>query len=166
MCYHVILWSEWRLQDYFHKCLSKLCICLTLPGMTSYNLTCINICCFVHMQAYYRNMFAPKYVWITPSWYQENWWKTTTSKRCSPEVMKQVLNGSLAIIPRGFFPLDNDSAITTSRMVYKINKTVVYNHVVPDRKQAQSYIYAMFWVITLLRHFLLAGMLSRAFCSR
>ena len=61
-------------------------------------------------------MLAPKYVWITPSWYQENWWKSTVNKNCTPEIMKQVVNGSLAISPSGFFPLENDTAITTSEM--------------------------------------------------
>ena len=62
-------------------------------------------------------MFAPKYVWITPSWYQENWWKSTVNANCTPEVMKQVVNGSLAIAPSGFFPLHNDSVYTTSGTV-------------------------------------------------
>ena len=62
-------------------------------------------------------MLAPKYVWITPSWYQENWWKSTVNANCTPEVMKQVVNGSLAIVPSGFFPLENDTAVTTSEMV-------------------------------------------------
>ena len=50
-------------------------------------------------------MLAPKYVWITPSWYQENWGKSTMNKNCTPEVMKQAVNGSLAIVPSGFFHL-------------------------------------------------------------
>ena len=52
----------------------------------------------------------------TPSWYQEDWWKSIKHKQCRPEIMKQAVNDSLAIVPRGFFPLDNDSAVTI-RMV-------------------------------------------------
>ena len=62
-------------------------------------------------------MLAPKYVWITPSWYQENWWMSKVNANCTPEIMKQIVNGSLAIAPRGFFPLSNDSAYTTSETV-------------------------------------------------
>ena len=62
-------------------------------------------------------MLAPKYVWITPSWYQENWWKSTVNENCTSEIMKQVVNGSLAVVPSGFFPLHNDSAATDSGMV-------------------------------------------------
>ena len=55
-----------------------------------------------------------EYVWKTPSsWYQEDWWKSTKHKQCTPEIMKQAVNGSLAIVLRGLFPLDNDSAVTT-----------------------------------------------------
>ena len=62
-------------------------------------------------------MLAPKYVWITPSWYQENWWKSTVNANCTSEVMKQVVDGSLAVVPSGFFPLHNDSAATDSGIV-------------------------------------------------
>ena len=36
---------------------------------------------------------------------------------CTPEEMKQVVNVSLAIAPSGLFPLENDTAVTTSEMV-------------------------------------------------
>ena len=43
------------------------------------------------------------------------------NKNCTPEIMKQAVNGSLAIVPSGFFPLENDNAITTSEMARKKN---------------------------------------------
>ena len=38
------------------------------------------------------------------------------NKNCTPEIMKQAVNGSLAIVTSGVFPLENDTAITTSEM--------------------------------------------------
>ena len=79
-------------------------------------------------QAYHRNMTAPRYVWITPSWYQDNWWKENPSDRnCTLEMMELVINGSLAVVPSGFFPLQNDSAITTSGLVTQTN-IPLYTH--------------------------------------
>ena len=43
----------------------------------------------------------------------------TVNKNCTTEIMKQAVNGSLAIVPSGFFPLENDTAITTSEMARK-----------------------------------------------
>ena len=74
-------------------------------------------------------MTAPRYVWITPGWYQDNWWKANPSDRnCTSEMMEQVINSSLAVIPSGVFPLENDSAITTSGLVTQTN-TSAYIHI-------------------------------------
>ena len=57
------------------------------------------------------------------------------NKNCTPEVMKQVVNGSLAIVPSGFFPLENDTAITTSEMARKKSlcfTDVMYIIIVPQ----------------------------------
>ena len=63
-------------------------------------------------------MTAPKYVWITPSWFEDNWWKANLENRnCTPEIMAQILNGSLAIGPKGAFLLENNSDVTTSGLV-------------------------------------------------
>ena len=39
------------------------------------------------------------------------------NKNCTPDIMKQMLNGSLAVSPKGTFLLENDSAVTTSGLV-------------------------------------------------
>ena len=37
------------------------------------------------------------------------------NKNCTPEIMKQAVNGSLAIVTSGVFPLENDSAAITTQ---------------------------------------------------
>lgn len=61
----------------------------------------------MNTQAYHRRMFAPKYVWITPSWYSKGWWKEDYGNTsCTTENIKTMLNNSLAIIPSGYFVSD------------------------------------------------------------
>ena len=76
------------------------------------------------IQAYHRNMISPHYVWITPGWYQNYWWKSyfgSANKNCTREIMELAVNGSLSLLPRGMFPLQNDSALTTSGIVSQTN---------------------------------------------
>ena len=69
-------------------------------------------------QAYYRRMFAPKYVWITPSWYSRGWWNEDYgNSSCTPDIIKTLLNNSLAITPNGYFVSDNVSIATKSGLV-------------------------------------------------
>ena len=44
---------------------------------------------------------------------------------CTSEIMEHVVNGSLAVVPSGFFPLGNDSAYTTSGTVRAKNFVVI-----------------------------------------
>ena len=63
-------------------------------------------------------MFAPKYVWITPSWYSRGWWKEDYgNSSCTPDIMRTMLNNSLAITPSGYFVLDDQSIATISGLV-------------------------------------------------
>ena len=63
-------------------------------------------------------MFAPKYVWITPSWYSRGWWdEDYGNSSCTPDIMKTILNNSLAITPNGYFVSDNGSIATKSHLV-------------------------------------------------
>ena len=63
-------------------------------------------------------MFAPKYVWIMPSWYSKGWWKEDYgNSSCTPDIMKKVLNSSLAITPSGYFVSDSLSTVSFSGMV-------------------------------------------------
>ena len=76
------------------------------------------------IQAYHRNMISPRYVWITPGWYQNYWWKSyfgSVNKNCTREILELTVNGSLSLLPRGMFPLQNDSALTTSGIVSQTN---------------------------------------------
>ena len=70
------------------------------------------------IQAYHRKMFAPKYVWITPSWYSKGWWREDYGNTsCTPDFIKKMLNSSLAVTPNGYFVSDDPSTVTFSGMV-------------------------------------------------
>ena len=72
----------------------------------------------IYQQGYYRGMFAPKYVWITPSWYSKGWWKEDYgNSSCTPDIMRKMLNNSLAITPSGYFVSDELSTATFSGLV-------------------------------------------------
>ena len=60
-------------------------------------------------------MLGPEYVWITPAWYNKGWWDSSTS--CQASMLQEMVVGSLAIAPSGFFPLDDPEAVTFSGIV-------------------------------------------------
>ena len=71
-------------------------------------------------------MTAPRYVWITLSLFQDNWWhQADRNDSCTHDILREALNASLAIIPRGFLLLEGSSADTFSGMV----KLYTYCHV-------------------------------------
>ena len=62
-------------------------------------------------------MTAPNYVWITHSWYHSDWWKENPMNRnCSHEIMREVINNSLAVVPDDFL-LQKRSEPTISGLV-------------------------------------------------
>ena len=71
------------------------------------------------MQAYYRQLFSPKYVWITHLWYNREWWKTLEKQdpSCPPRIFNEILSGSIGMIPDGYIILENTTASTFSGLV-------------------------------------------------
>ena len=63
-------------------------------------------------QAFYRNMVAPTYVWITPGWYSPLWWTTSSNSSCQAYTMREALNHSLSVIPDGYLITKNSSVST------------------------------------------------------
>ena len=59
-------------------------------------------------------MLAPKYVWITHTWFNDHWWNMVDSTHCTVSEILQVLNGSIGTVPYGFLLDDNDTAISIS----------------------------------------------------
>ena len=68
--------------------LSNVCLCL--------------ICCDHVIQAFKEERFYPGYVWITPGWYQQGWWKADEdylrSLNCTTSDIEQQLNRSLVLL--------------------------------------------------------------------
>ena len=88
---------------------------------------CVIICNLfsVCVQAYYRGMLAPTFLWILPLWYSANWWRSNSTyssnnASCTNEIMIQVLDGSLGIVPDGYLTLQNESIVTLSGLVRNI----------------------------------------------
>ena len=80
-----------------------------------------------YLQGYYKKWFYPRYVWITSSWYDRDWWKQDNgNSSCTPEIMREMLNGSLAITPIGNLVSDDRQAQTISGLV-SISVSVVEN---------------------------------------
>ena len=72
-------------------------------------------------------MFAPKYVWITPSWYSKGWWEEDYgNSSCTLNIMRKMLNNSLAVTPGGYFISDDKLTVTLSGMVYRLAPMVYY----------------------------------------
>ena len=72
----------------------------------------------IHTQAYYKKMFAPKYVWIIPVWYNDTFWHTSNNNSsCTDEIMIQVVNGTIGVIPDGYSTLQNDTVQIFSGIV-------------------------------------------------
>ena len=63
-------------------------------------------------------MLAPKYVWITPSWYSKGWWKKDYgNSSCNETIMRMMLDKSLAVTPGGYFISEDKYTVTFSGMV-------------------------------------------------
>ncbi|XP_019851341.1 PREDICTED: gamma-aminobutyric acid type B receptor subunit 2-like [Amphimedon queenslandica] len=58
-------------------------------------------------EGYKNKMLYPEYVWITYDNYHDDWWAVNT--KCDPSEMKNMINGSLSIIPEDYYPLLNES---------------------------------------------------------
>ena len=68
---------------------------------------------FMFKQAYERGLLPPRYVWITPMWYNRKWWKPVSEKlsfACTESELLQVLTGSIGIVPVGFLAMGNQTA--------------------------------------------------------
>ncbi|XP_019861975.1 PREDICTED: gamma-aminobutyric acid type B receptor subunit 2-like, partial [Amphimedon queenslandica] len=82
-------------------------------------------------EAYYRGMFGSKYLWILPLWYNAGWWRSNSpsssnNESCTDEIMIQVIDGSLGLVPDGYLTLQNKSIVTFSGLtsvVYLSNYT-------------------------------------------
>lgn len=61
-------------------------------------------------------MKYPVYVWITYGNYNDDWWSMDTPG-CPMKHMKYMINGSLSIIPDGYYT-SNASYTSTSGMVW------------------------------------------------
>lgn len=73
------------------------------------------------IQAYYRGVYGPDYVWITPMWYNTNWWiryaAASGNKSCSNDIIIQVLDGSIGTLRDGFLLMENNKQKTFSGLV-------------------------------------------------
>ena len=68
-------------------------------------------------------MYAPTYVWILPMWYNADWWDDVipVNSSCTIDVTLAVLNGTIGIVPDGFFVMENTSKVSFSGLVrYKL----------------------------------------------
>ena len=71
-------------------------------------------------QGFHRKMLPPQYVWITPGWFDQEWWAQdygNLSVHCSMKDMRRVLKGSLSVVPFGYFPSKSPSLSSFSDMV-------------------------------------------------
>ena len=89
---------------------------------------------YLYLQAYYRGMFGSKYLWILPLWYNAGWWRSNSpsssnNNSCTDEIMMQVIDGSLGIVPDGYLTLQNKSIVTfsglVSRSIYTIDLILI-----------------------------------------
>ena len=85
---------------------------------TSYPL----IYCMCIIQAYYRDMIGPEYLWIIPMWYNDDWWQSSgdsSSKNvsCTDKIMMRVITGTIGVVPDGYLTIQNESIITFSGLV-------------------------------------------------
>ena len=64
-------------------------------------------------------MYAPTYVWILPMWYNVDWWDDVISvnSSCTIDVRLAVLNGTIGIVPDGYFVMENRSKVSFSGLV-------------------------------------------------
>ena len=69
-------------------------------------------------------LFAPKYVWITYAWYDRGWWSQDyDNSSCTPDILRKVLNSSLAITPTNSLVSDDKNMVTISGLV-----GIIHNH--------------------------------------
>ena len=57
-------------------------------------------------------------MWITYSWYDRDWWKLDYgNSSCTLDIMRRMVNGSLAVTPSGNLVSDDRQAQTISGLV-------------------------------------------------
>ena len=70
-------------------------------------------------------MYHPGYVWITPGWYGDGWWRSDEapggSINCTDREMQRVLDRSLAVLQ---YPIVDREAITASGIVSAYTHTI------------------------------------------
>ena len=90
----------------------------------------------MHLQAFYKGYFAPKYIYVTPGWYNNGWWRHNYGNAsCTTEMMLKMLNNSLIYIPNGHFIVEDKQWQSISGLVsvcagvysYKINATIIFS---------------------------------------
>ena len=63
---------------------------------------CLCLSCDHVIQAFKEERFYPGYVWITPGWYQQGWWKADEDYlrglNCTTSDIEQQLNRSLVLL--------------------------------------------------------------------
>ena len=73
----------------------------------------INLVFLLHTKASYRKLFAPKYVWILPLWYNDSFWHIYDNSSCNDKIMIQVLNGTIETAPGKYFPMEGNTVVQT-----------------------------------------------------
>ena len=88
----------------------------------------------MHVQAFHRGLFAPRYVIITIGWLREFWWNEGIEEgdlNCTAAQRQQVLSFSLAVSDEIFLDLERDAdVVTTPGIVRHLNNAThnfVYN---------------------------------------
>ena len=75
------------------------------------------------LQAYHRGMRYPDYVYLPLGGFDDEWWENypETNTSCSHSVIAEMINGSISVVPEGYFPAQNSSIKTISKQVnYKV----------------------------------------------
>ena len=84
----------------FYVC--KQILCLQKPSLYMYITARVYPSCDHTVQAFKEERFYPGYVWITPGWYQQGWWKADEvylrSLNCTISDIEQQLNRSLVLL--------------------------------------------------------------------
>lgn len=70
-------------------------------------------------------MFPPKYVWILPLLYNNNFWHVFRNSSCPDEIMLQILNGTIGTVSNGYIATTDDTTKTFSRTVSTLPTTSV-----------------------------------------
>lgn len=73
------------------------------------------------LQAFYLGWLPPRYVWFTYSWYNNGWWdENNGNSSCTPEMIRRMLNGSVAITPNNNLVSDDKDMVTISGLVSEV----------------------------------------------